>query len=67
MNEIDSFWFACEICGKERPNNKISVRTFDNSLKYDLPVGTVKRHVNYCNDNDKCKVGVSKLKQHEDI
>lgn len=54
--------FTCEVCGNSRPNEKISVKVFDRSLKYELPTGTMKRMVNYCNDNIDCKKGTLKMK-----
>ncbi len=49
---IDSW--TCHVCGKERPDAYISVRSIDMSSEYKLPVGTVKQNVRYCNDNERC-------------
>ncbi len=49
---IDSW--TCHICGKERPDNKISVHTIDTSKEHDFPSGTMKQNVRYCNDNEEC-------------
>ena len=46
--------WKCHICGKERPDDKISVHTKDTSTDYDLPPGTMKQNVRYCNDNPDC-------------
>lgn len=43
--------WTCHICGKERPDDKISVH----SKPIDLGVGVVtKQNVRYCNDNPDC-------------
>jgi hypothetical protein len=55
--------WRCEICGKDRPDDKIMVKTFDWSNLYDLPEGTMKRYVNHCNDNRECVVGALRVKQ----
>lgn len=49
--------WTCHVCGKERPDAYISVRTIDMSSEYKLPVGTVKQNVRYCNDNFDCAQG----------
>ena len=47
--------WTCHICGKERPDDKISVRSKDTSAKFNLPVGSMKQNVRYCNDNLRCE------------
>lgn len=47
--------WTCHICGKERPDNKISVFTRDISAKSKFPSGTIKQNVRYCNDNPECE------------
>lgn len=46
--------WTCHICGKERPDDKISVFTKDLSASRGLPPGTMKANVRYCNDNPRC-------------
>ena len=47
------FW-NCHICGEERPDACISVRVRDMSEEYQLPPGTMKQNVRYCNDRTDC-------------
>lgn len=49
-----SLRWRCHICGRVRPDAKISVFSSDTSADYDLPHGTVVQNVRYCNDNPKC-------------
>lgn len=46
--------WTCHICGAERPDEKISVYTTDTSADFNLPPGTMKTNVRYCNDNPDC-------------
>ncbi len=46
--------WTCHICGKTRPDACISVHSKDMSADYDLPPGTMKQNVRYCNDNPDC-------------
>ena len=46
--------WKCHVCGEERPDAFISVRTKDMSEEYGLPIGTFKQNVRYCNDRPKC-------------
>lgn len=48
--------WTCHICGCLRPDSKISVYSYDISLAYGLPAGTMKRNVRYCNDKPECKI-----------
>jgi hypothetical protein len=48
------FW-RCEICGATRPDNRISVYTFDISKSQGLEPGILTRNVNYCNDSILCR------------
>lgn len=50
---IDSW--KCHICGEERPDACISVNSKDTSADYNLPPGTMKQNVRYCNDKEECK------------
>lgn len=49
---IDSW--TCHICGEKRPDACISVFTRDTSVDYNLPYGTIKENVRYCNDKEEC-------------
>jgi len=53
---IGETW-TCHICGRERPDQAISVMVFDTSENYGLPPGTMKQNVRYCNDNPECWTG----------
>jgi hypothetical protein len=46
----------CEVCGKKRLGEDISIAMHDFSATYSLPYGTVVRNVKYCNDNPTCKI-----------
>jgi len=46
--------WICHICGKERPDESISVQVNDRSAELGWPVGTVQENVRYCNDNPDC-------------
>ena len=46
--------WKCHICGKDRPDNCISVISKDTSEKFNLPAGTMQQNVRYCNDNPSC-------------
>jgi len=52
MKEIT---WTCHICGKERPDHKISVYTKDTSANLGLSPGTIKQNIRYCNDKPECK------------
>jgi hypothetical protein len=49
--------WTCHICGEERPDEKISVRTADLSGEHNFPPGTMKQNVRYCNDRPACIEG----------
>jgi len=53
MGQINIVW-TCHICGKTRPDAFISVHTNDLSSKSNLPKGTIKENIRYCNDNEDC-------------
>jgi hypothetical protein len=55
---VTTSW-TCHICGKERPDANISVHTNDTSEEHNLPKGTMKQNVRYCNDNHECISQVS--------
>ena len=46
--------WKCHICGEERPDECISVRSTDISETYGLPEGTITQNVRHCNDNGSC-------------
>lgn len=49
--------WKCHICGRERPDSRISVYTTDRSDKVNMPPGTMKMNVRYCNDRLECVEG----------
>lgn len=51
--DSSAFTWSCDICGKERPDAKISVHKVDIGPE-GLPPGTVTRNIKYCNDNPNC-------------
>lgn len=46
--------WTCHVCGKERPDQLISVFKRDISHTFGLPTGTVQENVRYCNDSQSC-------------
>lgn len=52
--------WTCHACGEERPDALISVFTRDLSPGYNLPSGTMKQNLRYCNDRPKCLEDVRK-------
>lgn len=54
-NVFQNLECRCDICGMQRPENRISVRKIDFSLAAGLAVGTATENVRYCNDMDMCK------------
>ena len=53
VDRHDLTW-TCHVCGEERPDKKISIRTRDISAEYNLPPGTVTENIRYCNDRRSC-------------
>jgi len=51
---IKDLTWTCHVCGKERPDDCISVFVRDVSKKYDLTPGTMTENIRYCNDNQEC-------------
>ena len=50
---VELTW-ECHVCGKTRPDDKISVISTDRSIENKLPPGTCHENVRYCNDNPEC-------------
>lgn len=57
----DETW-KCNICGRERPDNFISVRRVDISEELAMPPETMQQTIRYCNDNEDC---IEKSKTHK--
>lgn len=53
--EIENMTFTCHVCGKTRPNAKISVYHRDTSKEYGLPLGSAHQNIRYCNDSPFCR------------
>jgi hypothetical protein len=51
--QIGDTW-KCHICGRERPDDRISVYSKDRSEAHGLPEGTMVENVRYCNDRNEC-------------
>jgi len=49
----DLTWF-CDICERQRPDDKISVRKIDISARYGLLPGQAEKRIKYCNDDERC-------------
>lgn len=54
---MDKLTWTCHVCGDERPDQLISVRTRDISDRFHLPPGTAQENVRYCNDRAACVDG----------
>lgn len=56
---MQNLTWICHVCGKERPDNKISV------LSSTKPLGRthvpITQNVRYCNDNPDCREGATKI------
>ncbi len=50
--------WTCHICKEERPDHFIAVMGKDTSEEFDLPPGTMRQNIRYCNDRPKCIEGV---------
>ena len=46
--------WICHICGRERPDSAIAVRSTDTSAEHGFPPGTMKQNVRYCVDLPAC-------------
>lgn len=46
--------WICDVCGEERPDDKITVYKTDLSAKYGLPEGTVTHNAKFCKYNVEC-------------
>jgi hypothetical protein len=46
--------WTCHICKEKRPDAFISVVSKDTSAQFELPPGTMKQNVRYCNDRTDC-------------
>lgn len=46
--------WTCHICGRERPDDRISVYKTDVGVKRGLPPGIMTMNVRYCNDDEDC-------------
>jgi len=44
----------CDICDRERPDDKISVYKRDVGQEHGLPDGVMQQNIKYCNDNIEC-------------
>lgn len=49
--------WRCDVCGRTRPDAKISVHTSDVSANHNLPKGTMQLNVKCCNDRLECIEG----------
>jgi hypothetical protein len=49
--------WTCHVCGKSRPDNKISVHS-TTIIKNDIPIT---QNVRYCNDNPDCIEGAKTI------
>jgi len=47
--------WKCHICGRIRPDNRISVWRSDLTQKFLQGKGLMKQNVRFCNDNPDCK------------
>lgn len=51
---LENLEWTCHICGKTRPDAKISVYSRIITLSREIPI---KENVRYCNDNPECIEG----------
>ncbi len=50
--------WICHVCGKERPDSKISVYSTTKIVAGNFPI---KQNVRFCNDNPKCIEGATQV------
>ena len=53
--------WKCDVCSKVRSDERINVMVADGSEVNNLPPGTLKRNIKYCNDDSVCIVGANML------
>lgn len=58
---MDELTWTCHVCHERRPDARISVFSKDISAEYDLPEGSIKENIRYCNDREACVNGASKV------
>jgi len=54
LKDANKITWTCHVCGKERPDARISVFKRDISQSLGLPTGIAFENVRYCNDSDSC-------------
>jgi hypothetical protein len=54
---MDDVTWTCHVCGRTRPDNKISVYS-KTVTKVDVPIT---QNIRYCNDNPDCIEGAPKI------
>jgi len=55
--DLNNLKWSCMVCNETRPDIFISVYTEDVSTQHNLPAGTMKMNVRYCNDKESCIAG----------
>lgn len=59
---MNGLTWKCHICGDERPDEQIGVRSTDISSDYDMPEGTLTQNVRHCRDRPECILAARKYK-----
>ena len=54
MREFSEITWLCHICGRERPDERISVYQIDISAHFGVLPNHALHNVRYCNDNPAC-------------
>ena len=49
--------WTCHVCGDERPDEFIAVKTFDLSQQFGLPPNHARENVRHCTDRPQCVAG----------
>jgi hypothetical protein len=60
VNPLSGLTWTCHVCGRERPDDRISVHhvTIDNGKNDGIPITA---NVRYCNDRQSCYVGAEEV------
>ena len=57
MSAFAAMTWKCHVCGRERPDERISVYSEERTIG----PATAKVNVRYCNDNPDCRAGAPKV------
>lgn len=59
--------WSCHVCGRDRPDEKISVAVKEVSKMFGFPEGTIKQNIRFCNDVPRCKEIAESARSFRDL